>query len=380
MSQLKMQQMQEEIARLQSDLKKVVGENRDLNVFKHQLEAIFNNAPAEIYLKDSEGRYLKINRQFEKIFGVKNDDLIGKLPFDAHDPELAQSTRDQDLAVLTTGRVVKREEQARLVIDDQVHTLLTIKFPVFNESGEIDGLGAVVTDITEQKQAEGRFIDIVNTLDGIIWESQIDVSARTTFISEKVIQFLGFTVDECLQTDFWDQRFHPQDRHSVRETIAKYHAEDKDSYQLEYRLITRSGKIKYVRDLVSIKRENGKVRWLRGIIIDITAQKQAEIARHEAEERFRRMFVSAPIGLVLGEIDGPELIELNPAYCQIVGRNEKEIKSVGWQSLIHQDDLRKDLRLLKKFKSGEIDSYSFEKRYVRPDGQFVWVLSRICHI
>ena len=380
MSQLKIQQLQEEIFRLEADLKKADAENCELKAYKHQLEAIFNNAPAEIYLKDREGRYLKINRQFEKIFGVKNEDLIGKLPFDAHDPDLAQSTRDQDLTVLTTGRVQRREEKARLVTDDQLHTLLTIKFPVFNEFGEIDGLGAVVTDITEQKQAEERFIDIVNTLDGIIWESDVGVIARTTFISEKVTQFLGFSVEECLQTEFWDQRFHPQDRNLVQQTVAKYHAEDRDSYQLEYRLITSNGKIKHVRDLVSVARENGKIRWLRGIVIDITAQKQAETARLEAEERFRKMFVSAPIGIVLADIESSELADINPEYCQIVGRDAEEIKSIGWQALIHPDDLRKDLKLFEQFRSGKTDAYNLEKRYIRPDGESVWVLCRTCHI
>jgi PAS domain S-box-containing protein len=84
----------------------------------------------------------------------------------------------------------------------------------------------------------------LNTLDGLIWEPHVDVSMKTTFISEKVTQLLGFSADECLKTEFWDQRFHPQDQRSVRQTIARYHAQDKDSYQLEYRLITRSGKIK----------------------------------------------------------------------------------------------------------------------------------------
>lgn len=96
------------------------------------------------------------------------------------------------------------------------------------------------------------------------------------------------------------------------------------------------------------------MRWLRGIIIDITAQRQAEIARYEAEERFRKMFISAPIGLVLGEINGTELIELNPAYCRIVGISAEEIKTTGWQSLIRPNDLRKDLKLLKKFRAGGI--------------------------
>ena len=87
------------------------------------------------------------------------------------DPALAQSTSDHDLTVLTSGRIEQREEKARLVTDDLVLTLLTIKFPVFDADGNVDGLGAIVTDITEQKQAEERFHDIVNTIEGIVWES-----------------------------------------------------------------------------------------------------------------------------------------------------------------------------------------------------------------
>jgi len=143
-----------EIESLREELHNQIQTNNELLVYKQQLDAILNNAPVEVYLKDREGRYLRINRQFEKIFGVKSEDLMGLLPADVHDPELAASTRNHDLVVLNSGKVEEREEVARLVNDEQLHTLLTIKFPVFNGGGEVDGLGAIVTDITERKQME----------------------------------------------------------------------------------------------------------------------------------------------------------------------------------------------------------------------------------
>ncbi len=143
-----------EIESLREELQNQVQTNSELLVYKQQLDAILNNAPVEVYLKDREGRYLRINKQFEKIFGVKSEDLVGLLPTDVHDPELAKSTRNHDLFVLNSGKVEQREELARLVNDGQFHTLLTIKFPVFNDDGEVDGLGAIVTDITERKQME----------------------------------------------------------------------------------------------------------------------------------------------------------------------------------------------------------------------------------
>ena len=148
------QKLQLEIERLREELHNQIQTNNELLVYKQQLDAILNNAPVEVYLKDREGRYLRINKQFEKIFGVKNEDVIGLYPADIHDPELAVSTRDHDLFVLKSGKAERREESARLVSDNQLHTLLTIKFPVFNDDGEVDGLGSIVTDITERKQLE----------------------------------------------------------------------------------------------------------------------------------------------------------------------------------------------------------------------------------
>ncbi len=139
---------------LRQDLNTLRKTNRELLVYKQQLDAILNNAPVEVYLKDREGRYLRINKQFETIFDVKNEEVIGLLPTDIHDPELAKSTIEQDQFVLKSGMANQREEAAVLANDGRMHTLLTIKFPVFNDKGEVDGLGAIATDITDRKLLE----------------------------------------------------------------------------------------------------------------------------------------------------------------------------------------------------------------------------------
>ncbi len=117
---------------LVTKLQKLLLRERELIDNQRQIDALFDNAPVELYLKDREGRYLRINKQFEKIFGVKNSDLIGKLPTDVHNPELAKVTRILDLAVLSSGQLQHSEHKVLLVTYHRIHTLPTINFPVFD--------------------------------------------------------------------------------------------------------------------------------------------------------------------------------------------------------------------------------------------------------
>lgn len=90
------------------------------------------------------------------------------------------------------------------------------------------------------------------------------------------------------------------------------------------------------------------------------------------------IFYQAPIGIAIsyGETamtDGNELVSINPMYEQITGRTYDELIKLGWAKITHPDDLKEDLENYKKLISGEIKSYSMEKRYIRPDGSVVWV-------
>jgi len=352
---------------------------QELRHHKRQLDAIFDNAPVELYLKDHEGRYLRINRQFEKLFNVNNDDLVGNLPDQIHGPLLAAATRRHDLEVLTKGKILSREERALLPIDGQVHTLLTVKFPVYDSEGNINGLGSVATDISAHKLAEERIQDMVNTLDGIVWESDPD-SLNFTYVSEQAERILGYPVADWLEPEFWPTRIHPEERDSIVEYVKQCYREGLDRFEIVYRFIARDGHAVWLRDLVSVRRESGQPKRVMGIMIDISKEKMAEQRLIAAEDRFRTIFMSATVGMSLADLKTGLLVEANPAYENIIGRSSVEMKQLSWQAITHPDDLELVSQQMKRIVSGEITSFKIPRRFIRPDNEIVWTESTLIKI
>jgi diguanylate cyclase (GGDEF)-like protein/PAS domain S-box-containing protein len=369
--QLLLKKLTAENRSLTSQIEKLILRERKLFHDKQLLDAVFDNAPVELYLKDKEGRYLKINKHFERIFGVKNDDLVGRLPDTAHDPELAATTRDHDLAVLSSGKIVRREERAILATDNRIHTLYTIKFPLYDDVDEISGLGAIVTDITDQKQAEERFLNIVETIDGIVWEYDV-INDEYTYLSQQAERLLGYSVDSWNNPGFWIDMMHPEDQLWAPDYSMKCREDGLDTYESEYRCINNDGGTVWYRNLVSVIKEKGESRWLRGLLVDITERKKTEEIIKATEVRFKKMFMSAPVGMLIVDLITTDLLEVNPAYVNIVGRSVPEIKKNGWQKITHPDDLKENTDKLKQLQLGEINHFKMLKRFIKPDNSIVW--------
>ncbi len=125
---------------------------RELEESQNRQRAIFDHAPIELYLKDLEGRYVEINKRFETLFNVKNEEVKGKLPDEIHDSLLGDQVRKHDLEVINSGEAHTTVQHASTAMGERI--LHTIKFPVFDDNKKIFGLGAVAVDITELKMAE----------------------------------------------------------------------------------------------------------------------------------------------------------------------------------------------------------------------------------
>jgi PAS domain S-box-containing protein len=115
------------------------------------------------------------------------------------------------------------------------------------------------------------------------------------------------------------------------------------------------------------------------VFTDLSAQRAAEAqtaAAHQAlsvsEERLRALVDNAPIGIEELAPSG-ELLRVNPRFCEITGYTADELRSLRIEDITHRDDLEADLDNMQRLSSGEIDSYSMEKRDVRKDGGVVWV-------
>ncbi|WNG44834.1 AAA family ATPase [Archangium minus] len=174
-----------------SDVTDIKEAEETLRGSQRQLQSIIDNTPALVSIKDSQGRFLLVNRRFERLFGVTAEQLIGKSDEDVFPKELAEEFRAHDREVLAAGRALEWEEE--MPHEDGPHTYLSVKFPLKDATVASYALCSISTDITERKRMEvaERFLaeasrELVTSLD-----------YETTFqrIAELVVPTLG---DLCI--------------------------------------------------------------------------------------------------------------------------------------------------------------------------------------
>jgi len=117
-----------------------------------RLSAFLDNAPAAMYLKDRGGRYALANRFMAERLGYKHGQLIGKTPEEVLTPASLAEAREVDAIIRETRATHARE--TNFTTSEGVMSALTIRFPVFDEAGEIAYIGGVALDVSGQKKAE----------------------------------------------------------------------------------------------------------------------------------------------------------------------------------------------------------------------------------
>jgi PAS domain S-box-containing protein len=105
---------------------------------------------------------------------------------------------------------------------------------------------------------------------------------------------------------------------------------------------------------------------------EASERKKADKALKENEERFRSTFEQAAIGIAHVSPEG-RFLRINQRFCEIVGYEREEMLEHSFQEITHQDDLDLDMEYVRQLLSGEIQTYSLEKRYFKKNGSRVWV-------
>jgi diguanylate cyclase (GGDEF)-like protein/PAS domain S-box-containing protein len=272
-----------EIESLRKELRSVTQTQNDLLTCKQQLDAILDNAPIEVFLKDREGRYVVVNKQFEKLFGVKNEDLMGLLPADIVDPELAASTRDHDLSVLNSGKAESRQEIIKLVNGNQSRTLLTTKFPVFNGDGEVDGLGAIASDITANistkerlRHSEANLIEAQRVAKVGSW--YLDTETNEVVWSKELYKVYGFDSNYPPPPYTEHSKLFTPESWNLLSTSLSNTFESSTPYELELETVKDDGSHGWMWARGEVVFDAmGNAIGIQGIAQDITERKRAEV-------------------------------------------------------------------------------------------------------
>ncbi len=126
----------------------------ELRKSEGQLRTLVQTIPDLIWLKDKDGVYLSCNPMFERLYGAKEADIIGKTDYDFVDKELADFFAKNDRKAIAVGKPTSNEEWLTFADDGHRALLDVIKTPMFDERGLLLGVLGIGHDISERKKAE----------------------------------------------------------------------------------------------------------------------------------------------------------------------------------------------------------------------------------
>jgi PAS domain S-box-containing protein len=175
--------------------------------------------------------------------------------------------------------------------------------------------------LDQLRRSDERLNTIVTGAPGIIYISELGPDGRWTYVSPQIEEILGYSVSEWVSDPgLWARHLHPDDRERVlaeEQDIQSY--TPGQVYESEYRLLTRSGESRWVRDAAAIvATENGELVW-SGVLTDITERRAIEEALRASEERFRAVIETASDAFVSVDTEG-----------RIVEWNRKAEDTFGW--------------------------------------------------
>jgi PAS domain S-box-containing protein len=236
----------------------------------------------------------------------------------------------------------------------------------------------------ELREAQGRYRSLIEDVPGIVytWEVAAHGSERDfSYVGPQVERLLGFTADE------WDAsaRLHPHDRAEVMAALERC-ATTGDPLAVEYRYLAKDGHVVWILDRASLiaRTPGGAPATFQGVMLDVTALKEAQSKAEQAEDRFRALTEAGPVVAYAYElIRQPgiwppqiELTYMSPQMADIVGYAPERLMAdpKRWRALLHPDD--RDAAVAEFERSWRTGiGWNVRYRIIRRDGEVVWVRS-----
>ncbi len=318
-----------------------------------------------IYFVNDEGKVTFANKMMETS-GYSLDEIIGR-PVWNFIPKESLPVAKKEFEKRLKG--ISGSYELKLIRKDgsYIWTYITAK-PFFNKKGKFKGYLAMMTDITERKEAEEKlqeseekYRNIVETAnEGIV---TTDNEETVTFVNNKVIDMLGYAPEEVIGRPIWDF-INEEYRPIVKMYLKNRRQGVNESYELE--LICKDGSSLWVLlNSKSLFDKDGKFMGSISMLTDVTERKEAE----EKIQRLANVVESSNDSIITEALDGI-ITSWNKGSEHVYGYSAEEVLGKD-MSIFELDDLKGEIKqLAEKIKQGK-KIHHYETSQLKKDGTII---------
>jgi diguanylate cyclase (GGDEF)-like protein/PAS domain S-box-containing protein len=341
------------------------------------LLSVVENSSEIVTKADPDGTLRYANPAWQRVLGYDPGEEIGKMNVLEHvHPEDLPHVLEETEKALSEGGIATNKVEYRFRHKDGSWRWVESVGTYLLDDPAVEGVVITSRDVTERKrteeklrEAEERYRTLVEQVPAVTYIDQIDETSSAVYMSPQAEEMLGYTAEEWLQDpELWIKILHPEDKERVVAEDRRTN-ETGDPFKMEYRLISKSGNVVWVRDeAVLVKgEEDGPSVW-QGVLYDVTE-------RRKAEERYRTLVERMPAVTYIEEVAGTQsTLYMSPQIEDMLGYPQQEWLGDldHWKQHIHPEDQE---RVLAEDAHSNLTGEPFKTEYrlLHRDGGIVWV-------
>ena len=330
------------------------------------------------------------SRRWKEMLGYKETEI--KEDHDEWKALIHPEDRDRVLGEVEkclTGETASYQNEHRLRCKDGSYKWIFARGKVVNwtDQGQPLRIVGTHTDITDRKHAEEAlreseelFRTLVHNVPGAIFMCANDPDWTMEYISQQIETITGYPKEDFLGSKVrsYNSIIHPDDQKRVFVNVNEK-VRAGDAYNIEYRVACADDSVRWVSENGQpVFSREGEVRYLAGVITDITEQKIAYDKLREAEERFRLLFENSTASIIIFDKETGDIIDANRAAIEAHGLEtiEELKKNELWlDSPYSLDEARQWMQ-----KAAKGVAQQFEWLSVKKSGEYFWKDVRLSRI
>ncbi|HTN26414.1 MAG TPA: PAS domain S-box protein [Burkholderiales bacterium] len=350
------------------------------NQFKF-VNDLVESVPVAVAMRDTEGKYLLVNRTWEQYFGARRDDVLGRSVRERAGERMASALLALDRAVLERGAGAMQQEED---FEYRGRRYTQTRSVMADAHGKVLGVLIASIDTTERysmelalRESELRYDVAMRAVNEGVYDW--NVAEGTIYYADSVFRSLG--MPESLKTvDDWRERIHPDDRARYDAGIAAHFKGATERFECDYRYRAADDSWRWARQHgLAQRNEKGRAVRMIGATGDITELKEAELALARERQRLSLLLRATKAGFMDWDARTDTQV-FSGRFREMLG-HPADADTSKWPSLfemMHPDD-REPMRdafrsmLHRVATTGERLHGPLEYRLRKADGSYLWV-------